>query len=40
MKEILGQLQKNAHSEAMWALLDDIFMENQNNDIFIGLRRF
>lgn len=40
MKDILGQLQKNAHSEAMWALLDDICIENQNNYFFISLRGF
>lgn len=31
MKEILKQLQENAHSEATWAFLDDICMEDQHN---------
>lgn len=31
MKEILKQLQENAHSVAMWAFLDDICMEDQHN---------
>lgn len=30
MKEILKQLQENAHFEAMWTFLDDIRMEDQH----------
>lgn len=31
MKEILKQLQENAHLEATWAFLDDIWVEDQYN---------
>lgn len=37
MKGILKQLQENAHSEATWAFLDDLCMEDQHKIIFYHL---
>lgn len=37
MKGILKQFQENAHSEATWAFLDDLCMEDQHKIIFYHL---